>query len=324
MFFINRYILSILKCLLILVFAFGSDVLQTQTYENDKFATPGEYLSFAKKQLVENKFEDVLLILRRLRLRYPESEHIAESLVIAAKAAAALDQTYQERFLLIKALSASQKIENENIVSTPVIINLQLDILIRLAVIFENEKDYVNSYSYFKEAIDKSLVYPTLISTKELNRLLLSAANTAYLSGTVNNEICRNYLYSLKIDNFSDLELQTLKRLANRLKWEYLSANDLGFRELNVSALSLDQNDLWVGSWTGGLSRYSITTKTRKVFSSSQNNLSPTSIRKFLRFDRYMWVGTDQGLSVYSRASSRWRRELITGLNPPFNKISSI
>ena len=195
MLFNDHYTFRFPVFLLIIVFVFSSEVLQTQIYESDKLKTAIDYISLAKKRLSENQFEDVLLVLRKFRLRYPESKYVVESLVIGAKAAFALDNTYQERFLLTKALSSARKLEKESQYSVADFINLQIDILIRLAIIFENEKEYLKSYGYFKQAIDKSLLFPGSISANELNSLLLSAADTAYSSRAVSHQISRDYLY---------------------------------------------------------------------------------------------------------------------------------
>ncbi len=47
-------------------------------------------------------------------------------------------------------------------------------------------------------------------------------------------------------------------QLRVRLLWSVLSADFLGLKDSNISCLRVDGDDLWVGTWNGGVARYSV------------------------------------------------------------------
>ena len=48
--------------------------------------------------------------------------------------------------------------------------------------------------------------------------------------------------------------------------WDHLTPRQLGMGDGNISAIATDGDDVWVGSWTGGLVRYTRSTGRRQVF----------------------------------------------------------
>ncbi|MFI5367419.1 MAG: two-component regulator propeller domain-containing protein, partial [Spirochaetia bacterium] len=77
----------------------------------------------------------------------------------------------------------------------------------------------------------------------------------------------------------------------------------LGLTDANISSLTVDGDDVWVGTWNGGVSRYSV----------SASHADPFPLPAFSRSieiaDRRVWVGTAEGLAWYGKSSGRWGAE---------------
>ncbi len=107
------------------------------------------------------------------------------------------------------------------------------------------------------------------------------------------------------------------ERLRRRLRWLELSAETLGLGDANVSALALDEDDLWVGTWNGGVARYSLASGERTVFRQGGETLTPNTVRSIEVTPHRVWVGTYQGLYVYSKVIGSWREvEQFGGRTP--------
>jgi ligand-binding sensor domain-containing protein len=88
-----------------------------------------------------------------------------------------------------------------------------------------------------------------------------------------------------------------------RLLWSVISPSGLGLEDANISTLTVDGDDLWVGTWNGGVSRYSV----------SSSHADPFPLPAFSRSieiaDRRVWIGTAEGLAWYGKSSGRWGAE---------------
>jgi signal transduction histidine kinase/ligand-binding sensor domain-containing protein/DNA-binding response OmpR family regulator len=90
--------------------------------------------------------------------------------------------------------------------------------------------------------------------------------------------------------------------------------NSISFH--NVHALCFDGDDLWIGTYTGGINIYNTLTGRFRVYSSNSygglENMSAYSIFK----DRgsAMWIGTMSGIEVYDRENERFTVVRRTGV----------
>lgn len=99
-----------------------------------------------------------------------------------------------------------------------------------------------------------------------------------------------------------------LERLSKRLSWGGLSPEQVGLNDANISALEVDGDDLWIGTWNGGISRYSIGQRSATVFETGSESLIPRTVRSIEVTPTRVWVGTYQGLYQYTKPSSRWQK----------------
>ena len=88
-----------------------------------------------------------------------------------------------------------------------------------------------------------------------------------------------------------------------RLSWSSLSAGLLGLSDGNISSLHIDGDDLWVGTWSGGTARYSVSARRSDAFA------APTYPRSIEVAEHRVWVGGADGLSWFGKASGSWGAE---------------
>jgi ligand-binding sensor domain-containing protein len=97
-------------------------------------------------------------------------------------------------------------------------------------------------------------------------------------------------------------------RLTKRLSWERLSPEQFGLNDANISALQVDGDDLWIGTWNGGISRYSIGQQSVTVFETGRESLVPRTVRTIEVTPTRVWIGTYQGLYQYTKSNSGWQK----------------
>jgi tetratricopeptide (TPR) repeat protein len=112
----------------------------------------------------------------------------------------------------------------------------------------------------------------------------------------------------LALGQARDSEGALQARLAKRLSWETLRPGRFGLNDANISALQVDGDDLWIGTWNGGISRYSVGQQRATVFETGSDSLIPRTVRTIEVTPTKVWIGTYQGLYQYTKASSIWQK----------------
>ncbi len=99
-----------------------------------------------------------------------------------------------------------------------------------------------------------------------------------------------------------------VRRLSKRLSWTELRPEQFGLNDANISVVQVDGDDLWIGTWNGGISRYSIGQRSATVFETGGRSLVPRTVRSIEITPNKVWIGTYQGLYQYTKSSSRWQK----------------
>jgi hypothetical protein len=115
-----------------------------------------------------------------------------------------------------------------------------------------------------------------------------------------------DHVKTASLDEAAHTELRDLARV---LMWTYLDAPTLGLVDGSVSALQTDRDDLWIGTWNGGIARYTPPSQRVLPFDAGTASAAPVSVRSIAATRRHVYVGTLRGLTVYSKATGRWRPE---------------
>ena len=117
------------------------------------------------------------------------------------------------------------------------------------------------------------------------------------------SDIARAFFRRIVQSNLSDSETRLYREMRVRLLWSVISPAQLGLNDANVSSLRVDGDDVWVGTWNGGVARYSVSAARSDPFP------LPAFSRSIEIADRRVWVGTTEGLSWYGKSSGRWGAE---------------
>jgi len=276
-----------------------------------------ELIETARAALAAGDRDGAAATLRRLRLHYPESPLLAEALLLSAAVAAARNNGHQERFFLAETRRAVRRLADKGLLSATVAKDYHLRTTSRLAQLLEAERDYVGALRNYEEAI--ALLAARLgpgaapSQGQRLARLRLAAAHLAYRHGVGVAGDAERHFDQVDAAALEADAVPRYRELARGLMWDHLTPRQLGMGDGNISAIATDGDDVWVGSWTGGLVRYTRSTGRRQVFRKGPDSLLSLRVRDIHPAGGYVWVGTDQGLSVYARSSSRWRQEPVLG-----------
>jgi ligand-binding sensor domain-containing protein len=131
----------------------------------------------------------------------------------------------------------------------------------------------------------------------------------AQLAFYENRDTERSAFYSRRVDadELSPAQREELERLRRRLSFRELGPGILGLGDGNVSALRADGDDLWIGTWNGGICRLSLSGGQPRVFREGRDSLVPSTVRCIEITPSRVWVGTYQGLFAYSKAGGTWQ-----------------
>ena len=278
---------------------------------------PADLLDAARSALDQGAYDDAAASLRQLRLLYPSSPMVAESLVLAAQVAAIQDNPFRERFLLTEARQAVRGLSASGVLADSEAAGLRLRIAQRLGTLLEQEREYEGALRNYAEGIAllgvraRSAGSPA--ERRELAHMRLAAARLSHRYGVGASGDAIRFFDQIDPQQLTGEAVEVYRELARALMWNYLTPRELGLNDANISAIATDGDDVWVGSWTGGLARYTHSTGQRTVFREGPRSLLSLRVRDIATVDEYIWVGTDRGLSVYALASSRWRHELTIG-----------
>ena len=91
-----------------------------------------------------------------------------------------------------------------------------------------------------------------------------------------------------------------------RLFLSHISAADLGLAGDNISALLVDSDDLWVGTWTGGVSRRSLPLETSHTFDPGLPSAALRTVNRFRRIPSGIAVVRYGAVERYNTRSGLW------------------
>jgi hypothetical protein len=84
------------------------------------------------------------------------------------------------------------------------------------------------------------------------------------------------------------------------------SVND-SLGDPNISVIHRHRDDLWIGTWNGGLIRYSFSEQRAKSFFAARSSIQPLTVRSLAVDGDILYVGTYQGLFKYHLGRDEWK-----------------
>ena len=91
-----------------------------------------------------------------------------------------------------------------------------------------------------------------------------------------------------------------------RLFMECWSGSQLGLAGENVSALLADHDDIWIGTWTGGITRFSRPLEDYTLRDSGRPSLAVRTVNSIVRYGDTVWVVRYGGVERYDLRSGVW------------------
>jgi ligand-binding sensor domain-containing protein len=262
-------------------------------------ATAESLLNAARVQLSSGDAQGALDTLRRLRGGFPDSPLLPDSDALNVQCSLALADIYKARYF-------AQRLTDSSPGSRAAFTAVSA-----VARYYYDSRQWLSALEYFTRAVD---LFQENRSGTRLDRdvaLLHAAELSAYRLG--DDRRARLLLARISGRTFPPAESVLYRQLRVRLLWSLISAKDLGLKDANVSAMKVDGDDLWVGTWNGGVSRYSLSAGSSDPFPDPQYS------RSIEAADRRVWVGTAEGLSWYGKGTARWGAEADPGADHPWN-----
>jgi tetratricopeptide (TPR) repeat protein len=244
------------------------------------------YLNAARAAYAAGDSARSLALLRRLRGDYPDSPLVTESLSLSIEIALASGDEYLARYFHEK-LSAS----------APFSAGLFRASFL-LAEYSYRSREYSPALKYFASAV-ASVRENSGVPYGDFQKALLRCAELS-LYNEKDIDAARGFFRRIDRGSVSKEDAPLYGTLRKRLVWQLLPMETLGISDVNVSCLRVDEDDLWVGTWNGGVARYSITAARSDPFP------APSFSRSIEIADRRVWVGTADGLSWYGKSTGRW------------------
>jgi len=253
-------------------------------------------LSAAREHFQSGRYERSLDILRELEIANPPNAGIA---YLQARIAMAQNDPSLALFNLKKVLdSGVQQLE----------VDQRREVYRMLASLSYDSRDFEQAYRYFLEMVNLS---GQEVSTETWLRL---AEIAFYTRG--DEAAAKIHLLNCLSADLSDIgeeDDRLIDRLSRRLRWSTLEAKQFGLSDTNVSALQIDGDDLWIGTWNGGISRYSVGSGESTLFQTGSESLTARTVRAIEVTPARVWIGTYQGLFQYTKSTSRWREMQFFG-----------
>jgi len=120
---------------------------------------------------------------------------------------------------------------------------------------------------------------------------------------------------------FGEIDKEKLPSEWETSRWTYLrgllftekwSASELGLAEGNISALLIDRDDVWIGTWTGGITRLSVPLQSHTLRDVGMPSLAIRTVNRIRKYKASIWVVRYGTLERYDTRSGAW--ELVGDL----------
>ncbi len=258
-----------------------------------------ELLAQARQSFSAGASDAALAALRALRARYPDSPFASESLALGVEVSLSIGDDYLARSYLHRLRAEAP--------GSAAAFRAAL-------LIAEREyarRSYGAALEFFAQAAESAeaatgaegafgaVGAQGAVERRDYDRALLRAAEiTLYHEKDPRN--ARGYFRKIEPRNLGPAERPLYTTMRMRLVWDSISAAEFGLADSNVSALRADGDDLWIGTWNGGVARLSVSSGQSAAFP------SPAFARSIEVTDRRVWVAAADGLAWYGKASARW------------------
>jgi ligand-binding sensor domain-containing protein len=261
--------------------------------------TAQSLLSAARLSLAGGDASGAQDILRRMRIGFPETPLLHDADGLSVECSLALKEIYRARYFLQRLLADAPG-SRAAFTST-----------LAVAAQYYESREWLAALEYYSTAVD---IFSAGRSGTRAD-LDLALVHAAEISAYQLNDAVRARSFFQKISGgmLPPAESALYRQLRVRLLWTILPSKTFGLKDENISSLRVDGDDLWVGTWNGGVARYSVSSAQSDAFP------APPYARSIEVADRRIWVGTTDGLAWYGKGTGRWGAEGNPSADHPFN-----
>jgi len=246
-----------------------------------------ELFAQARQSFAAGASDAALAALRALRSRYPDSPLALESLALGVEVSLSIGDDYLARSFL-------HRLRAETSGSAAAF---------RAALLIADREYARRSYGaaleFYAQAVESAQGAVGAVDRRGYDRALLRAAEIT-LYHEKDPRGARGYFRLIQPRNLGSADRPLYSTMRVRLVWDSISAAELGLADSNVSTLRADGDDLWVGTWNGGVARWSVSSGQSAAFP------SPAFARSIEVTDRRVWIAAADGLAWYGKATARW------------------
>jgi len=118
-------------------------------------------------------------------------------------------------------------------------------------------------------------------------------------------ELALYYINRLIIEYPKLGKASRVNSLKRSIRWRYITVKE-GLGDNSVSSILFDEDDVWIGTWLGGLSRFTRSSSRGKLFKAGKNSIKSNLIRKVVVLREKVWVATFGGLFLYDKMHEKW------------------
>lgn len=102
--------------------------------------------------------------------------------------------------------------------------------------------------------------------------------------------------------------IEEANQLKRRIRWDYISSYE-GIPDDSVSDIAFDGDDIWISMWTGGIARFTRSSKKLTIFLTGKGRLESPHTRCVQIHGKRVWIGTYAGLFYYDKKSGKFFRK---------------
>jgi tetratricopeptide (TPR) repeat protein len=268
--------------------------------ESSSLSSPETLYSRAETLLQEGRYAEAQEILSAAS-RESSSPPPPKYYLLQGRLASAQDRPDRARYYL-------RKLSGQTSTSPAVAEGLLL-----LADLCYSDRLVASAFDDYLETVNR---FSPLLTETESARLYTRLAVIAFYERR-DRVSAAEFLSVAAPERLSAGDRQDYQRILKQLTWRILDSDSLGVQDGNISALAIDGDDLWIGTWNGGVVRYALSADRMETFRRGEVSLDANTVRTIKAWKGRIWVGSYKGLYSFSRATSLWSGEkLFNGPEP--------
>ncbi len=284
-----------------------------RTEKKEEKAPDIELYLRAKKAFDRGDFRQCMTLLREERLYLLSDFSKMKNLYLSGLCQLETGDIYRAKYFFKQVIAGASRLDYKKVNSAEVK-RLLGRVYFSLGLIFYDEKLYNQSLNYMSIVVKK---YVGILTEQELSKVYLIMSDVLYYREK-KIPLARFYFKKINFRFLQDKDKSLYGMLREGLKWESIKCARIGLADENISVLTCDGNDLWIGTWNGGLARYNMYRNETKVFKAGRVSIVPRTIRAIQVIGQNVWIGSYDGLSYYSKRSGKWYNVKT------FNKLNRI